>query len=174
MEPGRISPMHHTAAPDSPSHDPEWRACLARTRSAVLNTLVGVGLSIAVSGWLLRGRAENWQPGPPQIWQNSLTTGLAGLGIVSYLMLRIMGRQARRADRARRPSAFFWAHLVPALIAAWAVPLGVVYGWIVAPRLDAVIPFWVVALALGFLSLPRERELADFYDPARRAGASSP
>ena len=37
---------------------PGGRSCLLRTRSAVLNVLVGVGLMIAVSGWLLRRRAE--------------------------------------------------------------------------------------------------------------------
>jgi len=174
MEPRQTSPMRPTPVPDSPSHDPSWHACLARTRAAVLNTLVGVGLAIAVSGWLLRGRAETWQPRPTQIWQKSLTIGLIVLGTASYLSLRIMGRQARRADPEQRPSAFFWAHLVPALIAATAVPLGLVYGWIVAPRLDGIIPFWVVPLGLGFLSLPRERELADFRDPAGPDGASSP
>jgi hypothetical protein len=40
-----------------------------------------------------------------------------------------------------------------------------VYGWIVRPRLDAVAPFWVAALALGFLALPRAAELDGFDAP---------
>jgi hypothetical protein len=174
MEPGPISPMHPTPAPDAPSRDPDWHACLLRTRSAVLNTLVGVGLSIAVSGWLLRGRAETWQPRPATVWKETLTGGLIVLGMASYLSLRIMCQRARRSQPDARLSRFFWSHLIPALIAAAILPLGFAYGWMVAPQLDAVIPFWVVPLALGFLSLPRQRELRDFHDPAHRAGASSP
>jgi hypothetical protein len=166
--------MHPTPAPESLNLDSAWRDCLTRTRSAVLNILVGVGLSIAVSGWILRGRVDTWQPRPVQVWQKSLTGGLIVLGTASYLALRIMGRRARRARPDRRHSAFFWSHVIPALIAASAVPLGLVHGWVVAPWLDQVIPFWVVPLALGFLSLPRHRELADFHDQADQAGASSP
>ena len=57
------------------------------------------------------------------------------------------------ARRSRRSSA------------ALAVPLGLAYGWFVRPRLDAVGPFWVAALALGFLALPRAHELDGFDDP---------
>ena len=46
--------------------------CLERTRSPVLNVLVAVGLSIAVSGWLLRTRAETWQPRPAKTLSDSL------------------------------------------------------------------------------------------------------
>ena len=99
MEPGPISPMHPTPTPVAPSRDPDWHACLLRTRSAVLNTLVGVGLSIAVSGWLLRGRAETWQPRPATVWKETLTGGLIVLGMASYLSLRIMGQRARLPTR---------------------------------------------------------------------------
>jgi hypothetical protein len=52
-----------------------------------------------------------------------------------------------------------------AAVGALAVPLGLVYGWTVRPRLDAVAPFWVAALALGFLALPRVHELEGFDAP---------
>ena len=51
----------------------EWADCLTRTRTAVLNVLIGVGLTIALSGWILRGREE---PGP------LAKTGLRGGSIV--------------------------------------------------------------------------------------------
>jgi hypothetical protein len=51
------------------------------------------------------------------------------------------------------------------LIAALAVPLGFVYGYAIDPTLPAVAPFWVAALTLGFLSLPRRSILDDFDDP---------
>ena len=41
------------------------------------------------------------------------------------------------------------------------MPLGLAYGWLVRPRLDAVGPFWVAALTLGFLALPRARQFED-------------
>ena len=63
--------------------------------------------------------------------------------------------RARRAEAGRRNHLFYWSHVGPALIAAVAIPLGFAYGWLVAPWLDAVIPFWAVPLRLGFLSLPR-------------------
>jgi hypothetical protein len=55
--------------------------------------------------------------------------------------------------------------VLAASLAALAVPLGLLSGWIDRPRLDVVGPFWVVALALGFLALPRAHELEDFAEP---------
>ena len=46
-----------------------------------------------------------------------------------------------------------------------AIPLGLIYGWFVRPTLDAVAPFWIAGLAIGFLSLPRAAELDDFEEP---------
>jgi hypothetical protein len=39
------------------------------------------------------------------------------------------------------------------------VPIGFAYAYAVRPTLDAVAPFWVAGLALGFLALPRAAEL---------------
>jgi hypothetical protein len=138
------------------SHD-----CLERTRSHVLNVLVAVGLSIAVSGWLLRGRAQNWQPWPAKTLSDALYVALIALAALSYVSRRVIGGRARRAETGRSNRLFCWSHVGPALIAALAIPLGFAYGWLVAPRLDAVIPFWAAPFALGFLSLPRKSELTD-------------
>ena len=54
--------MQDTNDPDPSPRIQSWAVCLERTRSAVLNVLVGVGLTIAIGGWLLRGRAEPAAP----------------------------------------------------------------------------------------------------------------
>jgi hypothetical protein len=165
--------MRRTFESTSRQIDPASRDCLARTRSAVLNVLVVIGLSIAVSGWVLRARAAGErQRQPTKILDRGLTVGLLVTGTASYLSRRIMGRRSALDDPSRRERRFFWAHLVPAILAALAAPLGLAYGWFVDPSLGAVIPFWVVPLALGFLALPREHELADFERPIPDGGAS--
>src|SRR5262249_41449944 len=116
--------------------------CLERARSHVLNVLVAVGLSIAVSGWLLRGRAQDWQPRPAKPLSDSLCVALTAPAAASYIARRYLGARAARAEAGRRGYLFYWSHVAPALIAAAAIPLGFAFGWLVAPRLDAVIPFW--------------------------------
>ena len=54
-----------------------------------------------------------------------------------------------------------------------ALPLGLVYGWLVIPQLEAVIPFWAVPLAFGFLSLPRQAELEGGGGSAQEPGSDS-
>jgi hypothetical protein len=127
----------------------------------VLNVLVVVGLMIAVSGWFLRGRAHDWQPRPAKTLSDSLYLALIALAAASYIARRMLGARTARAESGRRHHLFYWSHVGPAIIAAAAVPLGFAYGWLVAPWLDAVIPFWAVPFALGCLSLPRKRELTD-------------
>jgi hypothetical protein len=164
--------MRPTLDSSSQFLDPASRACLARTRSAVLNVLIAVGLTIAASGWLLRMRAGAAGPQPAGTLHDRLMLLLLALGVTSYLSGRLMGRRAALSDPSRRESLFFWSHVVPALIAALSAPLGLLYGWLIRPRLDAVIPFWIVPLALGLLSLPRATELADFERPMPESGAS--
>ena len=139
---------------------PVW---FERIRSHVLNVLVAVGLSIAVSGWLLRNSRGNWQPRPAETLSNWLYAGLIALAAISYIARRILGTRAGRvaARRPPRSSLLLVARRTGCLIAALAVPLGLAYGWLVFPRLDAIIPFWAVAFALGFLSLPRRYELIE-------------
>ena len=163
--------MRPTLDPPSFVLEPASRRCLARTRSAVLNVLVAVGLMIAVSGWLLRMRAGVPVPPAATDLHRRLTLLLAVVGVTSYLSRRLLGRRAALRDPSRRASRFFWSHVLPALIAALAVPLGVLYGWMIVPSLDAVVPFWIVPLSLGVLSLPREHELADFDRPIPEPGA---
>ena len=42
------------------------------------------------------------------------------------------------------------------------------------PQLDAVAPYWIAALALGFLALPRAHELEGFDDPIPTPEPSEP
>ena len=70
-------------------------------------------------------------------------------GAAQYIARRAIGGRSRRAGPGSRDRLFYWSHVGPALLAALAIPLGLGYGWLVSPRLDAVIPFWAVPLALG-------------------------
>jgi hypothetical protein len=140
-------------------------ACLERTRSAVLNILVLDGVGIAVSGLLLRWRDRGALFRAPDGARQAMLGGLLALVVASFLCRRILARRSALRDPARRARRFFRGHVVSAALGALAVPLGFVYGWTVRPRLDAVAPFWVAALALGFLSLPRAVELVDLDDP---------
>ena len=145
------------AAPDA-----DW---LEKTRSTVLNLVVAAGFGIAVSGGLLRWR-DRWAVSrAPASVGSGLTVALIALGVSSYLVRRtISGRGALR-DPETRGVRLFRGHVASAALAVLAVPLGLAYGWFVRPRLDAVAPFWVVALALGLLALPRSRDLQDLDAP---------
>ena len=152
--------------------DASWAVCLERTRSAVLNVLVGVGLTIAIGGWLLRGRAEAGPPSKPQRLHEVLMAALIVLAVASYLVRRTARRRVAATDPGDRQATFYRSHVMAASIAALAAPLGIVYGWWIDPRLEAVIPFWVVPMALGFLSIPRAHELDDFDRSPTNPGAS--
>ncbi len=164
--------MHRTPEPDREGLDPASKDCLVRTRSAVLNVLVAVGLTIAVSGWLLRG----WEPETPwrtaQAVHQGLTVAWVALGAASYLSLRILSRRSALLDPLRRRSRFFWSHIVPAAIGAVIAPLGLVQGWLCDPRLQVLVPFWVMPLTMGVLALPRASELAGFDRPIASDGAA--
>jgi len=54
---------------------------------------------------------------------------------------------------------------MPAALGAMAAPLGLIHGWLISPRLEAILPFWLVALVLGILAYPRGRELEGFDQP---------
>jgi hypothetical protein len=141
-------------------------ACLARTRSAVLNVLVVVGAMIAASGWVL----GHHDPDAALPWgfretRQALLIALAVLVALSYLILRVVAGRDRLRDPSQRASRFFRGRVASASVAALAVPLGFAHGWLLDPSIKALAPFWVAALGLGFLALPRGHELDDFDEP---------
>ena len=150
--------------------DPASAACLERTRSAVLNVLVVVGIGIAASGLLLRWR-DGWavQRGP-ESHRRTLLGCLVFLVVLSYAMRRWLAGRAALRDPKTRLTRFYIGHLKAALVAAAVLPLGLIDGWFIDPRLGAVAPYWIAALALGFLALPRASELEDFDEPVTEAG----
>jgi hypothetical protein len=128
----------------------------------VLNVLVAVGIFVALSGWLLRNRARTEKPPASQALSQELMAAALIVAVISYATRRILTQRMAGARTTPTESLFFWSHVVPALIAAIAAPLGLMYGWWVEPSVGSVVPFWVVALALGSLALPRASELECF------------
>jgi hypothetical protein len=122
--------------------------------------------------WLLRGRQPEVPGQTARDVHQLLTIGWLGLGVLSFLLRRIMGRRTAMSDPARRESRFFWSHVVSAITAALIAPLGLIHGWLSDPRLEAIIPFWVVPMALGLLALPRASELDGFDRPMAGAEAA--
>jgi hypothetical protein len=159
------------AEPLATGPDLQPRACLDRTRSAVLNVLMAVALMIAVSAGMLRAWPLEKLPAASRVAYQRLAALLFVLGVASYASRRVLLRYTAQTESSRRETLFFWSHVVPAIIAALATPLGLYCGWFVDPRLGAVSPFWVVPLALGFLAFPREHELEVFHPSASSAGA---
>ena len=151
--------MAHTNEPDGPTPSNGMVACLARTRGAVLNVLVGVGMMIAISGWLLRRRAGQDLPLPPGGLHDGLQLALLVVAVGGYLVRRAWARRPASLPVDRLEARFYRSHVGSAAIAALGVPLGLAFGWFVDPRLGGVAPFWVVPLALGFLAYPRRGEL---------------
>lgn len=157
-----------------PGHDPATdahaasreAACIERTRSAVLNVLVVAGGGIAASGWALgRHEPEGALPWGLLTTRRASHVALIVLVALAYLVLRVFAGRERLGDPATRASRFFRGRMASATIAALTVPLGFAHGWLIDPRLDALAPFWIAALGLGFLALPRGQELDDFDEP---------
>jgi hypothetical protein len=161
-DPGRGHDPATETETDADAASPE-AACIERTRSAVLNVLVVAGVGIAVSGWAL-GRHEPDAALPWGLLTTRRTSHIALIALVAlaYLVLRVLAGRERLSDPRTRASRFFRGRVASATIAALAVPLGFAHGWLVDPRLDALAPFWIATLGLGFLALPRGRELDDF------------
>jgi len=153
--------MPHTNEPHPVTRAPDWDACLLRTRTTVLNVLVAVGLMIALSGWLLRRRAGDGILLAARGMHEGLLLALIVAAVASYLVRRAGMSRLSAIPADRRASRFYWSHVGAAVIASLGVPLGLVHGWCVDPRLESVVPFWVVPLALGFLAIPRRGEVDD-------------
>ncbi|HEV3163076.1 MAG TPA: hypothetical protein VGZ22_03465 [Isosphaeraceae bacterium] len=142
--------------------EPAAVRCLERTRSAVLNVLVVVAAGIAGSGIVLGRRDRGVLLWPERTTQRATHAALLLLIVASFMVRRVLGSRSALRDPDTRCVQFYRAHVIGAIVGALAVPLGFAYGWGVRPLLDAVIPFWLTALALGVLALPRAYELADF------------
>jgi hypothetical protein len=135
---------------------------LLRTRKAVLDILVGVGFLIAVSGWLIRMRAQGGAPRPPRGLHDGLMLALVGVAVASYLVRRSWVRRPSYPGDELSSARFYRLHVRAALVAGIGVPLGLAYGWFVDPRLEGVAPFWVLPIAFGLLAVPRRGELAEW------------
>ena len=141
-------------------------SCLDRTRSAVLNVLIAMGAGIALSGWLLRSRDRFGVINVQNPVINTLLFSLGAVAAASHVYRRWSCGIGSLNDPATRSRRFFRGHVVSASTGLLAIPLGLAYGWLARPTLDAVAPFWIVGLAIGFLSLPRRAELEGFDDPS--------
>jgi hypothetical protein len=154
--------------------EPAALLCLDRTRSAVVNVLMVVGLGIAAAGLYLGKRDRGALLWSEREAGRGAHVLLFVLIVASFAVRRVIASRAALRDPAGRASRFFRAHLAGAIVGALALPLGAVYGWAVRPRLDAVLPFWVAALALGVLALPRAYELEGFDAPIPRSSEPRP
>jgi hypothetical protein len=163
--------MLPTNDPDVPTSAPASDDFLSRTRSAVLNVLVGVGFMIALSGWLIRRRAIEPIAPPPRGLHDGLLFGLLGLAVISYLMRRRWLARPASLPRDQLEARFYRSHVGSAAVAALGVPLGLAYGWFVDPQLKGVVPFWVVPIALGLLAFPRRGELDGVATPPQNPEA---
>jgi hypothetical protein len=162
--------MRDPSETDEDSLDLASLECLKRTRSSVLNVLIGVGAVVAVSGLVLRGRTEGALNGSQKVLSQAMLMGLFGIFVASTFVRRVLGRRSRLRDPRLRGSRFIVGHVVPAVLGALAAPLGLVHGWLVSPRLEAIFPFWLVAVLLAILAYPRGRELEGFDQPMAPAG----
>ena len=157
--------------------EPAAVASLDRTRSAVLNVLVVVGLGIAASGLILGRRDEgalHWPIERETAFRRGVHALLLVLIVASFVVRRTRGGRAELRDPGRRASRFYWSHVVAAIVGGAAIGPGFAYGWAIRPDIRAVAPFWVAALALGFLALPREIELEGFDEPMPERSESRP
>ncbi|WP_422926355.1 hypothetical protein [Singulisphaera sp. PoT] len=145
--------------------DDASRKCLEKTRQAVLNVLIGIAAGIAVSGPILRWRDQ------VAAWRTSshnrqlMLGALLVLIVSSFFVRRFGGARSALRDPFHRSKRFYWSHVGSALVASLTIPLGLVFGWTVRPTVDSVLPFWMAALALGCLAIPRSHELDDFESP---------
>ncbi|APW60633.1 hypothetical protein [Paludisphaera borealis] len=160
----------HEPPESSVELDPTSLRCLERTRSWVLNILVVVGLMIMASGLILRYVDWKLIVGDVEGWRRALYGGLIGVIAFSHLTRRIMGARDRLRPPETRAERFFKSHVGAAAVGGLAAALGLVYGLTIEPRFESVVIFWVAALVLGILALPKSIELEDFSEPMTPAG----
>ena len=90
--------MRDPAETAEESLDPASLDCLKETRSGVLNVLVGVGAVVALSGALLRRRANDVVVPVPDRLNQVLFLCLIVIFVVSTVTRRVLGRRARLRD----------------------------------------------------------------------------
>lgn len=145
--------------------DPEAARCLERTRARVFNVLIVIGLTIMVSGLILGRLSLRVVVADVEGWRRLLYGGLIGVVVASHLARRAMGSRDRLREPETRGERFLKTRFTSALIAWLAVPLGLLYGLMIDPRLETVALFWAAALVLGILALPKAVELEGFDEP---------
>ena len=97
--------------PIAPRRTPSGRSAWNGPVLAVLNILVAVGLTIAVGGWLLRGRAAAQRPPGAPSDLPMLMLSLIVLAVASYLVRRLARRYAATTKPGRRQALFYWSHV---------------------------------------------------------------
>ncbi len=149
-------------------------ALIDRTRSAVLNVMIAAAAGVALSGWILRTRDRGATLWSPDLTRRACYVALLALVLGSTVARRVLASRSALRDPATRAPRYFRAHVTSAALGALAVPLGLLYGFAIEPRLQAVTPFWVAALAIGVLSLPRTEALEGFAEPLPQPPAPGP
>ncbi len=153
--------------------DPASASCVQQTRSAVMTLLAIDGLAIALSGILLRQRESGiilWDP-----LQAGRLAHLALLFVILVgIVIRLVGTtRTFLTPPASRLGRFYWSHFAGAFFGFLGLPIGFIYGWAVRPELRHVGPFWLLAIAMGLLALPRVEELFGFEVPPTQGRVSS-
>src|SRR5262245_9772425 len=119
------------AVPDMLAVEPPAASCHERTRSAVLNILVAEGFGIALSGYLLRRPDIGTLFRAPDVVRQLLLEALMVLAVGSYLWRRVWSSRGSLRDPVRRARRFYLAHVIAAVFASFAIPLGFIYGLLI-------------------------------------------
>jgi hypothetical protein len=153
--------------------EPAAVACLDRARTLTVRFGLLGGITIAISGWLLRGRdpaasALHWGSIRLVCYALLLLFLLASPWVKRFLASpQALQNPATRCSRYQRMVA-------ARLILAWlCIAVGLAYGFLVEPDIHGVGPFWIAAYALGALAWPRHHDLLGFHDRIPRENTSS-
>jgi len=151
--------------PSSDGLEPAASHWLERTRSVVLNVMVVDGLAIAATGLILR-RWEGIETDLDRgLLKKLLLGGLFGVFIVALFVLGRLGGRSRLEAPITRGSRYFTSRVAAAVLGWCTLPLGLAYGMLIDPSLGGVAPFWLAAMVLGRLALPRALDLEGFPEP---------
>lgn len=153
------------------AEDSRW---LERTRSWVLNILVLDGLSILASALLVRW----WGPVEADVDPATLKKGFFGslfaCFVLARILLRQLGSRERLAPGSSRGRRYLQSRVVTAALGWAALPLGLGYALTVEPTVQGIVPYWVAALLLGAIALPRQSDLEGFDEPIPRDSEATP